>query len=125
MQIKSKRVTHSREVKECHTVCDRCGSPCGYDEPVESSYDVKEAEISVRGSRRVTLAFGAGDDDANLRIDILRSVKVTSKDGSCYGSDGGSVDHTIIDCCVKCFQDEVLPALVALGFKPRTENLEY
>jgi hypothetical protein len=44
-------------------------------------------------------------------------VTIDARLGACYESDNRDV--TSIDCCVKCWQQKALPALLAIGAKPR------
>lgn len=37
----------------------------------------------------------------------------------------GEAETVEVDCCAKCFRAHVLPALEALGFKPRTEKRDW
>lgn len=38
---------------------------------------------------------------------------------------GGSYEKVIYDCCPACFKAKVVPALEALGLKPREEELDF
>lgn len=71
---------------ESRYTCDRCGDPCGYDEP------------DVNGASR--------------RVCIEREER-----GACH------VERQTIDCCFRCFEEVVLPALAAAGFQVRTEDI--
>lgn len=62
----------------------------------------------------------SGDCEATDRYDV-QEVEIVMKLGSSYPGDY-SATHTVVDCCTECFTKHVLPALVALGFKPREED---
>jgi hypothetical protein len=50
----------------------------------------------------------------------VEGVVIRSVEGEAYpGDDSEGVTTTVIDCCFACFGTHVLPALEALGFKPR------
>lgn len=117
------------EIKKVHTqewvshkyTCSRCNEPCG-DSETRSSYDVLEAKIVLTNTEAVELTV-AGD---RLKIDKIHKTKVRilTKEGSSY-PEGTNIDQKVIDCCTKCFEEIVLPALLALGFKVREENVSW
>lgn len=49
----------------------------------------------------------------------VAEIEITSNFGSCT-PDGGWGTCTEFDCCKACWADKVLPALHALGAKPKT-----
>lgn len=51
-------------------------------------------------------------------------VELEFSEGSVYPS-GGSERTTKFDCCAECWKVKILPALSALGAKPRTEDLDW
>lgn len=56
---------------------------------------------------------GYDRDEARLELDS----------GTVY-PEGGTIDRVIFDCCVRCFKEHVIPALVALGFTPREYEID-
>jgi hypothetical protein len=58
-------------------------------------------------------------DRPGYKID---NVAIHMETGSSYGSDGSCIDAIVVDCCEGCFKSKVLPALEAIGFKPREED---
>lgn len=67
--------------------CDRCGAPCGYDEP---DADGAERRVRIESEKRDAL----------------------------------EVERRAIDCCFRCFEEHVVPALAALGFRARAEDFD-
>lgn len=88
--------------------CDRCGKPCGH------SSELVEVE---NGMRKTSVQFTLRRREA-VRIEV---------DDSCYATygGGGDADDTVFDVCADCFREVVVPAMEALGFKPRTVETEW
>jgi len=54
----------------------------------------------------------------------ISEVEIRSKHGDSY-PEGSHYTASEIDCCVKCFDSAVLPALVSLGFAVRVSEAEF
>lgn len=102
--------------------CSKCGKPCGPDEP-GNFYDLKEASIRVDVTRVVKLKL-APDLEPSIWIGVQSDVQIESEDGKAY-PEGGNKEKTIIDCCLACFEEHAVPALVAAGFSVRTEKVDW
>jgi hypothetical protein len=65
-----------------------------------------------------------GRPSGDLRTGAYDRVETTiaSKSVTSYGTDGGSSEATVFDCCADCFKKHVVPAMVALGFTVREEE---
>lgn len=65
----------------------------------------------------------SGEDEPTTGYEV-REVTIECVTGISY-PEGGSKAVTAVDCCVACWKAKALPALVAAGFKPRTEETDY
>jgi hypothetical protein len=97
--IKRERVSYENDV--AHYTCDRCGGPACDDEE-----DAEDAKLP---------AYDAAE--------AIRSVRIESVVGKrLYPTREPLATRTVVDCCTKCFDEAVLPALRSLGFTPRVED---
>lgn len=103
--------------------CDRCKKPSGKSEETRSSYDVTDTTIELRSGRKLDLSIGEGEP-AELTIHDIKTVKVSTESGTSF-PEGTHIDIKVIDCCSECFEEVVIPALTALGFKVREEKSEW
>jgi hypothetical protein len=108
---------------ETRYTCGRCKKPSGESEETRSSYDVVDTTIELRSGQKIELSVGAGKP-AELTIHNIKAVKISTEEGSRY-PECASINHKIIDCCSTCFEEHVIPALVALGFDVREENTDW
>ena len=54
----------------------------------------------------------------------VKEAIISCKEGSHYPGEGYGTT-TIVDICVKCMKEKVLPWLVGLGVTPREEEYDY
>lgn len=99
--------------------CSRCQRPAGDDE-AKGVYDVREVVLMFESGTTRRLTF---DPEAQLEIKERKKVRLLFKDGKNYGGDGAAITAQVIDCCSACWRDAVVPALLALGFEVREEDL--
>lgn len=62
-----------------------------------------------------------GDDEETRSCYDVSKAQIFKLEGDQF-PEGRFVERTEIDCCVQCFDEFVVPALAALGFKTRTED---
>lgn len=121
MREEIKTTVSSEHIKYKYT-CSRCGEPCGNDEP-RKFFDIKEATINVSPTRQVKLRL-APDLEPSIFLGIQVSVDIEAEEGKAY-PEGGNKEKTVIDTCYSCFMEHAVPALVAAGFKVRTEEMDW
>lgn len=114
-------VPATERVKYKYT-CSRCGGLCGDNEP-RKFYDIKEASIYAGPSRTVKLKL-APDLEPSIFIGIQTRVDIVAEEGTSY-PECGDKEELIIDTCHQCFVEHAVPALVAAGFKVRTEKVDW
>lgn len=64
-------------------------------------------------------------DDREARGYNVKEAVVMAEWGQSYGTDGGSKERIVFDCCVACFKKIVVPAMIDLGFTMRTEETDW
>jgi len=86
-----------------------------------------EEKIQVPASERVAFHYVCDKcnkpcrgDEPTVNYEVA-GVEIHVDSGESY-PDGACVDRIEFDCCSACFTEHVIPALEALGFKPREED---
>ena len=81
-----------------------------------------ERTVVQRSTSTLVICDGCGAESDDGRWNPQNfahdSVKLMSRHKTYY-PEGGSTEGVALDCCPKCFAEKVVPALAALGFKPR------
>ena len=82
-----------------------------------------KTERTVTDTHRVIVCDLCGKD---LRAPCyeVSEVEIRCEEGSSY-PEGTDVEGVTYDCCTKCFEKKVAPALAALGLKPRAYDRSY
>lgn len=117
MSVEITKEKHESTWTKYKYFCSRCKEPAG-DSEAKSSYDVREVKIEFEGGVRRELVI---DPAAQLVIHEKKKIRLFFKEGSSY-PEGASIEAQVIDCCSKCWEEAVLPALALLGFEVRTED---
>ena len=120
MKTEVETTAPARTYKVAHYTCSRCGEPCGEDEK-SGSYEVKEAEVTLKNGTRFALNVKGDDGFLLLNITNIKKIVVQAREGSSY-PEGSQVTAEVVDCCLSCFREHALPALINAGFKVREED---
>jgi len=91
---------------------------------------VKTKEVPAT-TRKVTsytcdLCGGPSGEDESDAAGAYRLAECTimMKRGSSY-PEGGNVNYVELDACTACFLGRIIPALEAIGMKPRKDGRDY
>lgn len=121
--MKNISITEKNEKREdWKYTCDRCGKPSGKDE-AKGLFAIAEADIVMNDSSSLKLKM-APDSDIQLWLGRTKQVNIKKSEGAAY-PETISREEKRIDCCTECFENVVVPALIELGFKLHTEQLDY